>query len=93
MDTFIKDNNIDISKYNFLNLDIQGAELMALKGFGDLLHKIDYIYSEVNQEELYKDCALIQDLDNYLSKYRFKRVISTMTQFGWGDAFYIKVID
>jgi len=32
IDTFFERNNIDASKYNFWNFDIQGAELMALKG-------------------------------------------------------------
>ena len=35
-------------EYNFLNLDIQGAELKALKGMEEYLNKFDYIYIEVN---------------------------------------------
>jgi FkbM family methyltransferase len=85
-DTLVKENNVDISKYNFLNLDIQGAELLALKGFGDLLSGIDYVYTEVNETDIYKDCALIGEIDNYLSD--FERVETFMTQFKWGDALY-----
>ena len=77
---------IDVSKYNFLNLDIQGAELLALKGFGDLLVGIDYIYTEVNETDIYKDCALIGEIDQYLSD--FERVETAMTEFKWGDALY-----
>jgi hypothetical protein len=32
IDTFFEKNNLDASNYNFWNFDIQGAELMALKG-------------------------------------------------------------
>jgi len=88
-DTLAKENSIDVSKYNFLNLDIQGAELLALKGFGDLLAGIDYIYTEVNETDIYKDCALIGEIDEYLSD--FKRVETAMTQFKWGDALYRRI--
>lgn len=85
-DTLVKENNVDVTKYNFLNLDIQGAELLALKGFGDLLTGIDYIYTEVNETDIYKDCALIGEIDEYLSD--FERVETAMTEFKWGDALY-----
>jgi len=32
------------------NLDIQGAELKALKSMGDYLNNVDYIYTEVNSD-------------------------------------------
>lgn len=88
--TFILENNIDINNYNFLNLDLQGSELLALKGLEELLEKIDYIYTEVNTEELYKNCALITDIDEYLKFYGFERIITHITGYGWGDAFYVK---
>lgn len=90
VDTFLKENSINIESYNFLNLDIQGAELLALKGVGDLLNKVSYIYTEVNESELYKNCAKINEIDEYLFDYKFKRVETKMTKHGWGDAFYIK---
>ena len=78
----------DFFPFNFVNLDIQGAELLALKGMGNLLDNVDYIYTEINKRPLYKDCALIGDLDLYLSD--FNRVITEWTPFGWGDAFYVR---
>jgi len=90
MQTFYKENNINSNEFNFLNIDIQGAELMALKGAGDILNDIDYIYTEVNEAELYDGCCLVQDLDKYLAQYNFERTLTKMTRHGWGDAFYIK---
>lgn len=90
MDTFLKNNNVDIKNYNFINMDIQGAELKALTGFGELLNSIDYIYAEVNSEHLYKDCALVGEIDDYLAKFGFERVLIKMTRCQWGDAFYVK---
>ncbi len=78
-------------KFNFLNLDIQGAELKALKGLGDYLNNVDYIYTEVNSDYVYKNCALVGEIDEYLSKFGFKRVeVHWIPNYNWGDAFYIK---
>lgn len=90
MKTLINENNIIIDDFNFLNLDVQGFELQVIKGFDDLISKFDYIYSEVNTNFLYKNCSLINEIDEYLGMYNFKRVKTLITQSEWGDAFYIK---
>lgn len=91
LDTFIKENKIPIANLNFLNLDIQGMELKAMKSMGDFIKKFDYIYTEVNTEYVYKDCALMKEIDDYLNTFGFKRCVTQMCgNYGWGDAFYIK---
>lgn len=90
MDTLIAENDININYYDFLNLDIQGAELLALKSFGDLINNFKFIYTEVNTNYLYKDNALMSEIDEYLKKYNFIRVETVMTEAEWGDALYIK---
>lgn len=90
IDTFFKNNNIDASKYNFWNFDIQGAELMALKGAIESIKYVKALYLEINAKELYKNCGLVGEVDAFLSHYNFKRVLTTMTHAGWGDALYIK---
>jgi FkbM family methyltransferase len=89
IDTFFERNNIDALKYDFWNFDIQGAELMALKGATKSIQHVKAIYLEVNEKELYKNCGLISDIDTFLSQYNFKRVLTNMTCHGWGDALYI----
>lgn len=89
IDTFFEKNNIDASKYNFWNFDIQGAELMALKGATQSIKYAKAMYLEVNEKELYKNCGLINEIDTFLSKYNFKRVLTHITQWGWGDALYV----
>jgi FkbM family methyltransferase len=91
MDTLISRESIDMSTINFINLDIQGAELKALQSMESHLDKIQYIYTEVNTEEVYKGCCKIGELDEFLSNYGFKRVATKMTNAGWGDAFYMKL--
>jgi len=90
VDSIIQVNKVESSKYNFLNLDIQGAELLALKGAVDLLKNIDYVYSEVNIKHLYKDCALMDEMDSFLKEHGFERAEEKILSHGWGDAFYIK---
>ena len=90
--TFYDENNLKYDKYNFMALDIQGAELLALKGASEILNTVDYIYIEVNTKELYESCALLPEIDEYLSTFGFSRDNILMTEHGWGDAFYTKHI-
>ena len=91
LDKLIKEKKISIEKLNFLNLDIQGKELDALKGMGHFIQYVQYIYTEVNTEKVYKDCALLPEMDKFLKEKGFVRVACKMWQnCGWGDAFYIR---
>jgi hypothetical protein len=76
---------------NFLNIDIQGVELQALKGLGSRINEFNWVYTEVNKSEVYKDCTLIGDLDAYLVGHGFKRISTRwVIGKGWGDALYAK---
>jgi FkbM family methyltransferase len=88
---YLFEKKYTISNFNFINMDIQGSELLALKGSTKILQFIDAIYTEINFEELYKNCALASELDYFLGKYNFKRVVTvTPNHPSWGDALYIK---
>ena len=93
IDTFFRTKNIDASKYDFWNFDIQGAELLALKGGVQSIEHVKSIYLEVNEKELYKNCGLIHEIDAFLAQYNFERVITAMMSHGWGDALYIKSVN
>lgn len=80
----------DKDSYNFINIDVQGYELEVFRGALVSLKSIDYIMAEVNRGELYRGCALVDDLDDYLALYGFKRVITDWAGDTWGDALYIK---
>lgn len=88
---FAKDGNtIDKTQYNLLNIDVQGYELEVLKGSAELLKTVDYIYTEINNAELYENCPMVEDLDAFLSKYGFERKETDWAGTTWGDALYIK---
>ncbi len=79
----------DIDGIDFLNIDIQGMELPALKSLGSLLMNFKYAYLEVNREQVYEGCAEIGEIDEYLKNFGFTR-LETQWVNGWGDAFYAK---
>jgi FkbM family methyltransferase len=89
-DNFVKSNNIDVSNYNMLNVDVQGYELEVLKGFGDYLNQIDIIIAEVNRNEVYTGCAMIEDIDEYLSQYGLRQASVYWQSASWGDAVYVR---
>ncbi|GDZ95224.1 methyltransferase FkbM family protein [Planktothrix agardhii CCAP 1459/11A] len=91
LDTLLQELGLNPADFNILNIDIQGAELLALQGATNWLQYVEAINTEVNYKELYEGCALIDDLDEFLERYGFQR-IATITPHhpDWGDAFYIK---
>jgi FkbM family methyltransferase len=98
---FTKTTEVDIKpldsycfgeEFNFLNMDVQGFELEVLKGAIKTLKHINYILTEVNNKELYENCCLVSDLDNFLINFGFKRTDTNWEGVTWGDAFYIKNI-
>jgi FkbM family methyltransferase len=91
IDTFMTNNNLDGKKYNLWNLDIQGAELKALKGGINNLQYVDAVYMEVNIEEVYKGCALLPEIDMFMGKNGFMRIHTVLVRQGWGDALYVRI--
>jgi FkbM family methyltransferase len=76
--------------YNFVNLDLQGAELLALNGMKKTLEHVDCVYTEVAFEELYKDCPLVDDITDFLEDAGFELVELAKECPSWGDAVYIR---
>jgi hypothetical protein len=76
---------------DFINLDIQGSELEALKGAVKTLSTVNWVYTEVNRKEIYKSCPLIDEIDFFLKDQGFSRA-ATRWSFGedWGDALYVR---
>lgn len=67
-----KNTDIKIDQYDLLVLDIQGAELLALKGAGHYIeHFCKYIYTEVSTRQVYKGGVLHKELQEYLNLKNF----------------------
>lgn len=76
--------------YNFINMDVQGYELEVLKGGSETLKHIDYVYCEVNRDEVYENNAYVEEIDEFLSSYNMERVETNWEGGTWGDALYIR---
>ena len=74
-----------------MNIDVQGAELLVLKGAENTLKTVNAVYTEVNTDYVYKNCALIEEIDEYLFRHGFKRTETKMWRnHPWGDALYLR---
>ena len=74
LDTFIEENKI--KNIDLLCIDLQGYELNAIKSLGNYLHSVKYIITECSIESTYTNGSTFKELNEYLSKYNFKYVLS-----------------
>ena len=98
LDEFFIINQLSTKDYNYINIDVQGAELMAFKGATATLKDIDVVISEVNLIELYEHAPLEKDIIDYLEKCGFEKtnvIYHTLydengTFPAWGECLFIK---
>ena len=83
-------NKRDLEGIDFLNADLQGFELNALKGMGDIINQFKYAYIEVNKAQVYEGCAHIDEIDEYLKVFGFRKVETAKWIGDWTDALWIK---
>jgi len=85
--------NLDVNNYDFLVMDIQGAEMQALRGMVGVISNFKFIVLEVSIFELYKTQGLLNDVIDFLRKYGFSLVDMEMHAEGWGDALFTSSMD
>lgn len=61
----------NITRVDFLWLDLQGAELSALRGANQILKQVKVIYTEVSLIETYKGVPLYTEVKDYLNLHGF----------------------
>jgi len=87
LEKFVNDRKLQT--IDLLWMDIQGSELLALKGLGDSLSKVKLIHTEVEFLEIYKGQPLWRDLNRFLHSKNF--ALLKFTSFGRysADAIFI----
>jgi FkbM family methyltransferase len=85
--------DLDANNYDFLAMDIQGAEMKALRGMTDIITKFKFIVLEVSIFELYKSQGLFNDIMDFLRSYGFSLIDMEMHAEGWGDALFTSSMD
>jgi FkbM family methyltransferase len=88
IEDYFSQHHVSLQDYDFLNIDLQGAELKALMGMGALLDQFNYIITEVNTTRIYKGCPVLPELDSFLYEKGFIRTKLELTKYQWGDALY-----
>jgi len=69
IDTLVK--NKEMNQPDIIKLDLQGAELQALKGSIETMKHVKIIYTEVEFVKLYKEQPLFHDITLFLEKNNF----------------------
>jgi FkbM family methyltransferase len=78
----------DRDMFDHLHIDTQGYELEVLKGAEHSLSFIDTIHIEVYRKELYKGCAIFEEISKFLEDHSFEFVEVYWRGNTWGDAKY-----
>lgn len=86
LDSFCQQHSID--KIDFIYLDVQGAELMVLRGAGNFIKRIGAIWLEVEAVELYANQPLKKEVESFMRKNGFVCVKDTVDEIS-GDQLYI----
>lgn len=86
--SFIIENKID--KVDIVWMDIQGAELMAMRGLDDRINSVGIIQAEVEFMEIYKKQPLFDDLKKYLHYHGFQFVGFNSASDVSADAVFIR---
>lgn len=70
--SMVEREQIALDARHALVMDVQGAELLVLKGAGGLVTKFDYIKAEAADFESYAGCCVVDDLMAYLAQFGFE---------------------
>jgi FkbM family methyltransferase len=86
IDSVLKERNID--KVDILWMDLQGAELIALKSLGNILENVSVICTETEMNPMYSGQALFKDIDEYLKEH-FIFVHGNLSAIWGTDVIYV----
>ena len=73
LDALLVENGVALNEVDILVLDVQGAELMCLKGATGLLRHVRLIEAEVSKTSFYQNGVLLPELDAWLAAKGFVR--------------------
>ena len=73
---------------DLIHMDVQGAELMVLRGASRMMEHIKTIWMEVERVPLYRDQPLKDEVESFMVSNGFELVISTVGPTA-GDQFWV----
>ena len=73
IDSFCKENNIQ--NIDIVKIDVEGATLEALRGFGDILNTVKCMHIETEDYEFFKGQKLNNEVHDFLRTKGFKQIL------------------
>lgn len=86
INNFCKSYGVDI--IDIIHIDVQGAELMVLKGSAEYIRKIKVIWMEVSRIKYYKGQPLANDIEDFMKMNNFVLIKNTLKN-KQGDHLYL----
>ncbi len=74
MDGLVRDHGIDLSLYDVLVLDVQGAELHVLRGMGATLDRFDWLKIEAADFPAYEGGAVLTEIIEFCTSCGFELI-------------------
>lgn len=88
LDTIMEMHNIE--HVDIMWMDLQGAELLALKSLGKYLQNVKCIYTEISHRPIYEGQVMFHDLHSFLSSNGFC-LVGEPKYTGWQeDVIYVR---
>ncbi len=86
LDTVMQTHNIP--RVDIIWMDLQGAELLALKGLGTHIDNVKYMHTEVSHHPMYSGQVMFNELHNYITSHNLQ-LINNLNMNCWQeDAIY-----
>ena len=83
---------IGVTKVDLLWADIQGAELAAFSGMGELFNGVKCVNTEIEYKPMYSGQPLYDDIKEFMISKGLKEVNKTCRYDGfWGDAIFVRI--
>jgi FkbM family methyltransferase len=73
-----------IPKVDIIWMDLQGAELLALKGLGNYLQNVKYIHTEISHKEMYSGQVMFKELNDFIISTGFI-IKNKLSLRGWQE--------
>ena len=88
LDTFCKENNI--TNIDAIWMDLQGAEMLALKGLGEVLDTVSVIQTELEINPMYENQCLYNEVNDLLVNKGFGQINGNVNAIFGADFVYVK---
>ncbi len=85
----------NIPRVDIIWMDLQGAELLALKGLGRYMNDLKFLHTEVSYKEMYSGQVMYKELNDFVLSYDFD-ILNNINPYGGGwqeDIIYKKKIN